>query len=246
MNELLKRIRRLGSNAIGRLESPTDRAFLVDEVPMTHFLRPKDLLSYLGSIGGRRPRVLEIGSREVTGLSTARQDYADADYVGFDYYPGRNVDVDGDVHRLSSYFQPEEKFDLVFSFASFEHFAMPWVVALEIAKMMNIGGILYIRTHFSFGAHERPWNFFQFSDMGLRVLFSSALGFQCLEAGMSNPIVGRFSGLAEKSLRYQPVWGLYCGSEYLGRKVRDVHSFDWNQVTVEEVVEGTKYRAPSL
>jgi hypothetical protein len=243
MNKLLKRIRRLGFNTLGRLEAPTDRAFLADEVPLTHFLGPKDLLSYLGPTSGK-PRVLEIGSREVTGLSTARQDYADADYVGFDYYPGNNVDVDGDVHRLSSYFQPEEKFDLVFSFASFEHFAMPWVVAVEIAKMMNIGGILYIRTHFSFGAHERPWNFFQFSDMGLRVLFSSALGFQCLEAGMSNPIVGRFSALAEKSLRYQPVWGLYCGSEYLGRKVRDVDSLDWNQVRVEEVVEGTKYPAP--
>jgi len=61
---------------------------------------------------------------------------------------------------------------------------------------------------------------------------------------MSNPIVGRFSGLAEKSLRYQPIRGLYCGSEYLGRKVRDVPSFDWNQVKVEEVVEGTKYPAP--
>ena len=243
MNKLLKRIRRLGFNTIGRLESPTDRASLVDGVPLTRVMRPKDLLSYLGSTGGK-PRVLEIGSREVTGISTARQDYADADYVGFDYYPGRNVDVDGDVHRLSSYFQPGEKFDLVFSFASFEHFAMPCIVALEIAKMMNIGGILYIRTHFSFGAHERPWNFFQFSDMGLRVLFSSALGFQCLDAGMSNPIVGRFSAMAEKSLRYEHVWGLYCGSEYLGRKVRDVDSFDWNQVSVEEVVLGTKYPAP--
>jgi SAM-dependent methyltransferase len=205
---------------------------------------PKDLLSYVDS-GVRKPSILEIGSREVTGVSTARRDYADADYVGFDYYAGRNVDVVGDVHRLSSYFEPAKKFDLVFSFASFEHFAMPWIVALEVAKIMKVGGILYIRTHFSFGAHERPWNFFQFSDMGLRVLFSGRLGFQCLDAGMSNPIVGRFSSLAEKPLRYQPVRGLYCGSEYLGRKVREVPLFDWSQVRVEEVVEGTKYPAPT-
>ncbi len=244
MKESIKSFGRFGLKAIARLGAPMDRSFLADDVPLTRFMAPRELLSYLESTGPEKPSVLEIGSREVTGASTARRDYADADYVGFDYYPGRNVDVTGDVHRLSSYFEPEKKFDLVFSFASFEHFAMPWIVALEVAKMMKVGGILYIRTHFSFKAHERPWNFFQFSDMGLRVLFPSALGFECLEAGMSNPIVGRFSGLAEKSLRYQPIRGLYCGSEYLGRKVRDVPSFDWSQVRVEEVVEGTKYPAP--
>lgn len=244
MKKLVKSFGRFGLNAIARLESPLDGSFLGDNIPLTRFQKPKDLLSYLHSTDGRKVRVLEIGSREVTGVSTARRDYADADYVGFDYYPGSNVDVVGDVHRLSSYFEPGKKFDLIFSFASFEHFAMPWIVALEVAKLMNVGGILYIRTHFSFKAHERPWNFFQFSDMGLRVLFPSALGFQCLDAGMSNPMVGRFSGLAEKSLRYQPIRGLYCGSEYLGRKVLDVPSFNWDQISAEEVVEGTKYPVP--
>lgn len=192
------------------------------------------------------PRVLEIGSREVTGTSTARQDFANAEYIGFDYYPGRNVDVIGDVHRLSSYFDQQERFDLIVSYACFEHFAMPWVAVVEIAKMLKVGGVLYVKTHFSYSAHERPWNFFQFSDMGLRVLFSEALGFECLDAGMSNPIVGRFSSLSKKNLRYTPVKGLYCGSEYLGRKVRDVDLFDWSQVSLDQVVSGTAYPPPAL
>jgi hypothetical protein len=78
----------------------------------------------------------------------------------------------------------------------------------------------------------------------LRVLFSSALGFECIEAGMSNPIVGRFSAFADEYLRYKPIRGLYCHSEYLGRKVRDVPSFNWNQVDLSEVVSGTTYPAP--
>ena len=73
--------------------------------------------------------------------------------------------------------------------------------------------------------------------MGLRVLFSEAMGFECIEAGMSNPIVGRFSSLADKYLRYKWVPALYCHSEFLGKKVRDVESFDWNKIDVAELVE---------
>lgn len=122
---------------------------------------------------------------------------------------------------------------------------MPWLVATEIAKLLKVGGTLFVETHFSFSAHERPWNFFQFSDMGLRVLFPEALGFECIEAGMSNPIVGRFSSLADEYLRNQPVSGLYCHSEYLGRKTREVAGFDWARVKLDQVVAGTKYPGPT-
>jgi SAM-dependent methyltransferase len=156
------------------------------------------------------------------------------------------VQVVGDVHRLSTYFKPGEQFDVIFTVACFEHFAMPWLAATEIAKMLKIGGVLLVATHFSFGSHERPWNFFQFSDMGLRVLFSEALGFECIDAGMPNPLVGRYSSFADKSVRYRAVRGLYAGSEYLGQKVRDESAFDWSQVLVESVVSGTTYPVPRV
>ncbi len=195
---------------------------------------------------GNKPgmRILEIGSREVTGASTARESFSNATYVGFDFYPGDNVDVVGDAHRLSSYFGSEEKFDIVYSSACFEHFAMPWAVATEIAKILKVGGIVFIETHFSFSSHERPWHFFQFSDMALKVLFSEALGFECIEAGMSNPIVGRFSSLADNYLKNRPVRGLYCHSGFLGRKTRDVNDFEWQKISLERVVGQTKYPPP--
>jgi len=87
-----------------------------------------------------------------------------------------------------------------------------------------------VGTHFSYGSHERPWNFFQFSDMALRVLFSPALGFECMETGMSSPIIGRFSKFADDCLRFMPVKGLYCHGEFLGRKAKDVDLFEWNSV----------------
>ena len=122
---------------------------------------------------------------------------------------------------------------------------MPWIVATEIAKMLKVGGILMIETHFSFSSHERPWHFFQFSDMALKCLFSKALGFECIEAGMSNPIVGRFSSLADNYLRNKPVGGLYCHSEYLGKKINNVINFDWNNVNLNDVIGTMKYPEPN-
>jgi len=190
--------------------------------------------------------VLEIGSREVTGESLARNSFKPANYLGFDYYPGANVDRVGDVHKLSSYFSAEEKFDLIYSSACFEHFAMPWLVAEEISKLLKVGGTIFVETHFSFASHERPWHFFQYSDMALRALFSPALGFETIDGGMCNPISGRFAAGADSYLRFGRIPDLYCHSSYLGKKVREVPHFSWNQVDIQEVVGKTEYPKPKI
>jgi SAM-dependent methyltransferase len=227
------------------VEPKFDSNFMVDNVPRPKLVPHERWHDYLYGLGNKQGlRILEIGSREVTGLSEARQRFALANYVGFDYYPGPNVDVVGDVHRLASYFKSGEQFDLIYSSACFEHFAMPWLVAPQIAALLKVGGILFVETHFSYASHERPWNFFQFSDMGLRVLFPESLGFECIEAGMSNPMVGRFSDFADSYLRGKHIPGLFCHSEFLGRKVREVPDFEWTQVSMESVVAGTVYPPP--
>ena len=230
-----------------RVESKFDKEFLAPDVPMSKNISHQKWQKYLYEVGNQPGmRVLEIGSREVTGASNARKEFGQAEYVGFDYYPGNNVDIVGDAHKLSSYFKDGEQFDIIYSSACFEHFAMPWIVAVEIARLLKVGGLVFVETHFSFSSHERPWHFFQFSDMALKVLFSEALGFECVEAGMSNPIVGRFSSLADDYLKNIPVRGLYCHSEYLGRKTRDIQDFDWVQIDLASVVGETKYPQPNV
>jgi len=245
MNKLIKYILLNCRKLPLLIEARFDKNYLAPDVPMSTLVSHQRWQKYLYGIGNKPGmRVLEIGSREVTGSSNARKDFAKAEYVGFDYYSGNNVDVVGDAHKLSSYFEDGEQFDIVYTSACFEHFAMPWIVATEIAKVLKVGGYVFVETHFSFSSHERPWHFFQFSDMALKVLFSDALGFECVEAGMSNPIVGRFSSLADIYLRNTPISGLYCHSEYLGKKIRDVKDFDWKQINLASVVEGTKYPEP--
>lgn len=189
-------------------------------------------------------KVLEIGSRVVTGANY-RSRFSQADYVGFDFYPGENVDVVGDAHRLTNYFGTDEKFDLIFSSAVFEHLHMPWVVAEEIAKLLKIGGHVFVETHFSYIAHERPWNFFQFSDIGLRALFNAGLGYDLIDSGLSNPIGGFFTPHADRNLRYRPITELYCHAEIFCRKREDVSGFDWRSVDVDQVVDGTRYPPPA-
>ena len=227
------------------MESERDKNYLSSDVPLSKTVSHQEWQKYLYEAGNKPGmKILEIGSREVTGRSNARSNFNKAEYIGFDYYPGDNVDVVGDAHKLSSYFKNGEQFDIIYTSACFEHFAMPWVVAVEISKLLKVNGLVFVETHFSFSSHERPWHFFQFSDMALRVLFSEALGFECIEAGMSNPIVGRFSSLADDYLKNRPVNGLYCHSEYLGRKVRNVSNFDWVQIDLPSVVGETKYPKP--
>src|SRR4051812_7484748 len=178
MKRILRNLLLATRKGLLRIENRYDKFYLVNNVPTPKIVSHNNWKKYLVEIGNKPGmRILEIGSREVTGKSTARQELALAEYVGFDYYPGANVDVVGDAHKLSTYFDKDEKFDIIFSSACFEHFAMPWIVATEIAKLLKVGGVLIVETHFAFVAHERPWIFFQFSDMALKTLFSPALGF---------------------------------------------------------------------
>lgn len=221
-----------------------DHRYLDPLVPLSDQASHERHLQTLARIGNHAgKRILEIGSREVTGRSVAREIFSKAKYIGFDYYAGANVDVVGDAHRLCDYFD-KESFDVIYSRACFEHFAMPWIVAEEMIKLLKPGGFLFVETHFSFSSHERPWHFFQFSDMGLRVLFPEPFGIECLEAGVSNPMIGRFSRLADEYLRYRPIAGLYCHSEFLGRKVRAVDNFDWRNQALSALVQETRYPAP--
>jgi len=184
--------------------------------------------------------ILEVGSRRVTGFCF-RDVFQNANYTGFDLYEGENVDVVGDAHKLSSYF--DKKFDLIFSSAVFEHLAMPWVVSLEIIKLLKCGGSVFIETHYCFGSHERPWHFFQYSENALNVLFPECFGMKCIKKGVSNLLSAEFSSVSSEYLIGKKVGGLYCHSEFLGKKIEDVldEKLDWKNVQLEDVVGNTMY-----
>jgi hypothetical protein len=182
--------------------------------------------------------VLEIGSRDVSpgGASKRKHFPRAASYTGFDYYRDENTDVVGDAHRLSEYFKGK-KFDAIFSFATLEHLAMPWVLPLEINKLLTPGGITMHFTHQTWPVHELPWDFFRFSDNALRVLFSRELGFETITAGMFAPVRIHFDDPApsQEALPSNPAFG---GSYILTKKVADLRQrrFKWN-LSLDQLAE---------
>lgn len=220
----------------------TPEIYILEDVPTDSEISHGNWSSYLEKMFNKEGmEILEVGARNVTG-DVLRNRFSKANYTGFDYYPGENVDVVGDAHELSSYFN--KKFDLIFCSAVFEHLAMPWKVSLEMVKLLKTNGYVFIETHYSYSSHERPWHFFQFSENALDALFPEKFGMQCIKKGCSNLIVGRFSEYASEYLVGQRVRGLYCHSEYLGQKVKEVDELSWDHMRLEDVVKSTEYPKP--
>jgi hypothetical protein len=123
-------------------------------------------------------RVLEIGGRDRSEIDRSTE-FPGVDYTVLDIVPSGNVDVVGDAHKLSQYFGPEE-FDYVLSFSVFEHLAMPWKVAIEMNKVMKIGGQALLQAPQSCGMHDLPWDFWRFSETAWDALFNADTGFKVL------------------------------------------------------------------
>ncbi|MCU7943997.1 MAG: class I SAM-dependent methyltransferase [Candidatus Thiodiazotropha sp. (ex Cardiolucina cf. quadrata)] len=137
--------------------------------------------------------LLEIGSRNVTGVVWREAFNPTVDYTGMDIHPGENVDVAGDVHTLSSLL-PAEHYDAVFSVSVFEHLAMPWQAVIEINKILKTGGLLYISTHPVWPPHELPWDFWRFSRETFKTLLNEKTGFEIVECEEGTP--GRILSLS--------------------------------------------------
>lgn len=129
----------------------------------------------------RGGRALEIGSRARSGNSYRFMVAEGVEYVGLDITAGENVDIVGDAHHLSRHVQG--RFDYILSISVFEHLLMPWMVALEMNKVMNVGGVAFIQSHPSWPLHEEPWDFWRFSKDAWAGLFNAHTGFRMLNSG---------------------------------------------------------------
>jgi len=85
----LARLSRLSGKWAGLDASANDLSYLAADVPMSSIASHASHLQYLYTHGNREGmRILEVGSREVTGPLAERQMFTKAEYIGFDYYPG--------------------------------------------------------------------------------------------------------------------------------------------------------------
>lgn len=134
--------------------------------------------------------VLALGVRSSSAANLERQlaAFAGREIIGFDIHPGLGVDVEGDVHELSTHFSAG-RFAVVWSWSLLEHVTTPWLVAAEIAKVLQIGGLAVIGTPWVWPSHASPQDFWRFSPDGLQQIFDARLGFAPHAAGSMGPAV---------------------------------------------------------
>ena len=165
------------SASISRLGSPKDSLMSVFSQQLRDQENPEL---------GQPRRLLEIGSRARSGIVRKGLLPDGWCYSGFDVLDGPNVDVVGDAHQLSRSY-PRDYFDGVMAFSVLEHLLMPWKVMIEINRVMKLGAIGIFTTHQCWPLHDRPWDFWRFSDDSWKALLNAPLGFEILETRMDEP-----------------------------------------------------------
>lgn len=88
-----------------------------------------------------------------------------------DFCEGPGVDFVADVSAM-----PFETgaYDIVLNMQVLEHVTDPAKVVKELARVLKPGGHLFLTTPQSSPIHNEPWNFFNFTNLGLRLLFTEA------------------------------------------------------------------------
>lgn len=129
-------------------------------------------------------KILDIGGRDRSKFDRSRS-YPEHFVTVLDIIPGDNVDVVGDAHALSEHF-PNESFDIAVSTSVFEHLHSPWKVALELNKVLKIGGLALLQSHQTLGIHDPPWDYWRFSDEAWRALFNKDTGFEVISSKMTH------------------------------------------------------------
>ncbi len=137
----------------------------------------KTVGSLLAEMGGGRGLNLGCGDTRL-----------DRRLVNFDLVRTGAVDVLGDALALPF---PEGEFALVLSQEMVEHVPDPFRAVREMARVLRIGGRLYLQAPFIIGYHPGPEDYWRFSRAGMKRLLEQA-GLECVRL---EPAVGAGTGM---------------------------------------------------
>jgi SAM-dependent methyltransferase len=122
-----------------------------------------------------RPPCLEIGSRECGHTVSFRQAFTAGagDYLGVDIEPGPGVDVALDLtadFSLVSRLLPA-RFASIFCLSVLEHCRQPFLMAENVQRLLEPGGVLYVSVPFAWEIHSFPSDYWRFTPDAVRLLF---------------------------------------------------------------------------
>lgn len=165
-----------------------------EEVSRRHVLtRPGTDMSFL-DVGARDGELTYLLG--ITGNLSFDQEFYDQNhkdfYEKYAYY-GMDLSPTTDSRVISGdacdpkYVETHESFrgffDVIYSNNVFEHFAKPWIAAINLTELLRPGGIIITIVPFSQRYHESPGDYFRYTHKGIEALFASAGDFEVLESG---------------------------------------------------------------
>jgi SAM-dependent methyltransferase len=154
--------------------NPRRRRFSVDDryVGLASRLSTRWLLhALLQTQEYAKGRLLDIGC----GRKPYRQLFSATQHVGVDWpaslHGNAQVDVSNDATHLSFF---HASFDTVLCTELLEHVAEPHLAVEEMTRVLKPGGYLILSVPFVHWIHEQPFDFYRYTNFGLRHLLEGA------------------------------------------------------------------------
>jgi SAM-dependent methyltransferase len=170
---------------------------------------------YLRDFLARAARAVEPGQLVLdagAGRAQYRDLFAHARYETADFLavPGKNYVTPEYVCDLTAIPVEDGRFDHVVCTQVLEHLPEPARALREFHRVLKPGGRLWLTAPFFYGEHERPYDFFRYTQYGLRHLLEGA-GFTVVQLRWLEGYLGTLSYQARVLSRALPTdpaaWG---------------------------------------
>ena len=205
------------------------------------YLMVRDFFSWIND-HAETLKVVEIGSRARSGNNSRSRIDERHSYVGTDLMDGENVDLVADAHRLSEHID-HGTVDAVFGLSVIEHVAMPWKMAIELNRILKVGGRAMFMTHHTWPLHDYPFDFWRFSEQSWNAIFNARTGFRVVEATL-----GEEGRVLPELQTFDTLFGLdsigFLSSTVVVEKIGET-DLSWD-VPVEDVYEGHYPAGPDV
>lgn len=129
--------------------------------------------------------------------------------VSVDIDPKRNPDILDDIVNSSI---ESDSFDFIICAEVLEHVENPFEAVNNIMRIVKTGGDVLISTPFIFPTHDAPYDFFRYTEFGLKKLFSNIgeiTSFKCKNSYIESLMLLILRGLWLKSVKIHAFITLY-------------------------------------